>query len=323
MWKPSTSLSDEELDNYLARAADILTSFLEENGLLPEEPYAPLPSAKWEARLMSEPNPRPMTLSNVSTGSSMVSKMNGKLTRECKIDSILEILAKKNYNVQAALSMIAGSPRDFLTIWTKTEKEAFDRGFRRHTGSLRAIRKMVAPSKSYKDVVDYHYRFKIPDQYRRYQEKTREQAVRMMECIEKRRYHDSIVASRDDSRKSSANDGEAGKPSDWYVILMGKPYDVIATSKTHNLVFILCRSKTGSGAVIGAVEERRVAAKDLLLEVQAALGNDKLTQLINAVKALHDPSSVGNLKNVLVDLLKDHPALLERSMEFLPRRFRT
>lgn len=74
--------------------------------------------------------------------------------------------------------------------------------------------------------------------------------------------------------------------------------------------------------MIGAVEQRRISAKELLLEIQKAVGTEKLARVVSAVKALHDPSSVGDLKKVLVDILRNHPDLLERSMEFLPRRFR-
>ena len=58
------------------------------------------------------------------------------------------------------------------------------------------ISKNIDFSKGVKEVIDYHYRFKIPDQFRRYQEKKRDQSVRMMECIETRRYHDSLVPGK-------------------------------------------------------------------------------------------------------------------------------
>jgi hypothetical protein len=63
-------------------------------------------------------------------------------------------------------------------------------------------------SKNFKDAVDYHYRFKIPGQFRRYQDKKREHAVRMMEIIENRRSEDTSVVPKDDGRRRSQSDGK-------------------------------------------------------------------------------------------------------------------
>jgi histone deacetylase complex regulatory component SIN3 len=57
-------------------------------------------------------------------------------------------------------------------FWTKNEKSLFDAGFKKHAGQLRHI-SLGLPSKSTSEVIDYHYRFKIPSQYRKYVEKKR------------------------------------------------------------------------------------------------------------------------------------------------------
>lgn len=303
VWEPSSILSEEARSSYLSRVADILVPFLKENHLLAEEPYSPLPVAQVEAAHVAAGDPKPPTLSSMSTASSLPGTGKGsRLTRECKVDAILAVLHEKEYNVQLALDAIAQSPRDYLTIWTKTEKEIFISGFRRYSGSLRMISKGLAPSKNFKDVVDFHYRFKIPDQFRRYQAKKREQALRMMKCIEERRYHDSIAAPRNESDnrkirkdKSQEESGLAKRAGDW--------------------------PRLGSSDVVGSVEERRVAARDLYLEVQSVVGSEKLMLLASAVKSLRK-RPVEDLKETLVETLQDHPDLLERFMAFLPRRFR-
>jgi len=73
--------------------------------------------------------------------------------------------------------------------------------------------------------------------------------------------------------------------------------------------------------VIGAVEERRVAAKELLLQIQLELGTEKMTQIAEAIKLLHQ-SSVSELKERAVDLLHERPELLDKFLEYLPKRFR-
>jgi hypothetical protein len=218
VWKPA-SIPQAILDRYLENASKVLNDYMEQNGLVVDNPYAPLPSARVEAMLRAENNGQPMTLSRMSTASSLSSTHN-KLTRECKLDTLLTILNEHSYNPEEALKTVAASPHDYLTIWTKKEKDLFNSVFRRYSGSLRMISKTLAGSKTFKDVVDYHYRFKIPDQFRRYQEKKREQALRMMECVEKRRSFEAPNLPRyvraPDSRKYVASSKAS---HGWYVSL--------------------------------------------------------------------------------------------------------
>ena len=86
--------------------------------------------------------------------------------------------------------------------------------------------------------------------------------------------------------------------------------------------FSLCRSKTSVADVTGAVEERRVDAKQLLLDLEHELGKEKLAEVANAIKRWHH-KSVTQLKVFLVHSLKGHPTLLERFVEFLPKRHRS
>ena len=83
-----------------------------------------------------------------------------------------------------------------MTVWSTDEKDIFGSGFRRYSGSLRMIAKSIAPTKEFKDVVDYYYRFKIPDQFRRLTDMKREQAVRIMECIETRRSINTFIPAQ-------------------------------------------------------------------------------------------------------------------------------
>lgn len=254
LWKRN-SIRDEDLDEFFGDAARILYTFLESNELLTEDPYTPLPAEQAEAKALSEGQVNSTTISHVSTGSS-VSTSRIKLTRECKVEVLMSILLRHDFDTKAALEEIAASPQEVLTIWTPSEKgtfvsagillhysckdfqsnrfhlreqkDMFDSGFRRYSGSLRMIsRQGLAASKTYKDVIDYHYRFKIPDQFRRYQEKKRELAVRMMECIENRRYYESLIPSRSDSAAAKGtgtavsgkipNGDEKKQSRDWYV----------------------------------------------------------------------------------------------------------
>ena len=122
------------------------------------------------------------------------------------MDQILKLLHDKAYDADAALNAIEVSPQMFLFIWTKEEKEMYDAGFKRHFSAIRFITKGISSDKKHMDVVDYHYRFKIPDQFRRYQDKKREQARRMLDCIEKQKM-DEYISSETSQAASNATNG--------------------------------------------------------------------------------------------------------------------
>lgn len=93
------------------------------------------------------------------------------------------------------------------------------------------------------------------------------------------------------------------------------------------LYFAIChRSKTGGGGPdeIGAVEQRRMMAKDFLVHVRDTIGLENYLQIVSHLKSFKSRSlSIPHLKDSAADLLKDHPELLEQFLEFLPRKFRT
>ena len=190
VWKPG-NISRQELDAYLESVSRILTPYLRKNGLTPDQPYSPLPRDIMEAEVQTSKVEKP-TLSQICTSSSLSTKRN-RLLRECNSEALLSLLSQKKYNVRAAIAAVETSPRDYLTVWSTDEKDIFSSGFRRYSGSLRMIAKGIAPTKDFKDVIDYYYRFKIPDQFRRLTDMKREQAVRIMECIETRRSINAVI----------------------------------------------------------------------------------------------------------------------------------
>lgn len=214
VWTPN-KISQEEMDQFLEQAAQILTPYLRDNKLTHEEPYSPLPPDDMEEMVRARVGEVLPTLCSICTASSLSKKSNNML-RECDGDSILALLHEKGYDVQAALAAIEASPLNFLTAWSLQEKELFNSGFRRFSGSLRTICKGITPSKDFHDVIDYHYRFKIPDQFRRFQEKKREMAVRMLECIETRRnIHTVIQVDYERSVTAEAVAKKRSKESEW------------------------------------------------------------------------------------------------------------
>jgi hypothetical protein len=206
MWTPD-KISQEGTDDYIEKAAMILTPYLREHRLTQEEPYAPFPTKRMEelSKLLSRK--RLPTLSSVSSASSLTTHKVDAL-REYNVDALLRNLHVSNYNINAAIAAIEASPKDYLVAWSQHEKARFNTGFRRYSGSLRAIYKGMDDNKALPEVIDYHYRFKIPDQFRRVQERKREQAVRMLECIEtKRNLNAPIVVSSEATNSGTPSGG--------------------------------------------------------------------------------------------------------------------
>lgn len=324
VWKKDAG-SKVDMDKYLQASAEIIVDYMVKNSLLTQDPYFPLPEEQME-KFLKDQKLATMTLSNLSTGSSMT-KANNKLTRECKLDSLIELLHTKEYNVEEALKEVTVSPHDYVTSWTKMERLLFDSSFRRFSGSLRMIRANSLSTKTFKDIVDYHYRFKIPDQFRRYQDKKREHAVRMMEIIENRRPEDTAIpAPRSESRGRSSYDSTApnGGRTDWYVSYTAGLVCYLCICCHIFLPFVLLnsRSKTPTSDVVGVVEERRTSAKDLLVDVHQAVGPEKMAEICKAIKSL-ERGSIADLKERAGEILHGHPVLLDRFLEYLPKQYRS
>ena len=179
VWKPS-AIPDKTLDKFIEDAGGILKSYMKRKNIEFDR----------DVPLNLDPKHLP-----------------SKFTcREFNMDQILKLLHDKAYDADAALNAIEVSPQMFLFIWTKEEKEMYDAGFKRHFSAIRFITKGISSDKKHMDVVDYHYRFKIPDQFRRYQDKKREQARRMLDCIEKQKM-DEYISSETSQAASNATNG--------------------------------------------------------------------------------------------------------------------
>lgn len=165
MWRPN-GISTDALDKFIAEAGAILKAFMKDKGIITSRTI-------------------PINIDPKHLQSNFFS-------REINVDQLLKLLNDKGFETQTALKAIRASPLTYLMIWTKEEIELYNAGFKRHFSAIRSITKDMGSTKNHKEVVDYHYRFKIPDQFRRYQDKKREQARRMLDCVEKHRLEEYL-----------------------------------------------------------------------------------------------------------------------------------
>eukprot|EP00562_Extubocellulus_spinifer_P000605 CAMPEP_0178488820 /NCGR_PEP_ID=MMETSP0696-20121128/10057_1 /TAXON_ID=265572 /ORGANISM="Extubocellulus spinifer, Strain CCMP396" /LENGTH=814 /DNA_ID=CAMNT_0020116601 /DNA_START=367 /DNA_END=2811 /DNA_ORIENTATION=- len=299
VWSPS-AISEENIDDYLKKAADVLKGYMEKRGL----EIAPTPHIdEFETGVATAATSKKADVSAEGSDAAAGEVAPRKLRvvfRECDIDKLLANLHHNEYDTDAAIKSLESNPDPYLTIWNRQQKELFNSGFRRYYGSLRMIGKGVGRSKGHKDVVDYFYRFKIPEQFCKYKDRKREQAKRILQTVEKRKLRDALAEDGEDGRSLSPISGSSAK-------------------RTRDL------SKTAgaSPSSIGQVEKRKIMARELLCVIRDTIGAQNYLKICKLLKANQNrKGSIPSLKGRAEDLLGDHPELLDRFIAFLPKKHR-
>eukprot|EP00549_Striatella_unipunctata_P025619 CAMPEP_0118724052 /NCGR_PEP_ID=MMETSP0800-20121206/32344_1 /TAXON_ID=210618 ORGANISM="Striatella unipunctata, Strain CCMP2910" /NCGR_SAMPLE_ID=MMETSP0800 /ASSEMBLY_ACC=CAM_ASM_000638 /LENGTH=373 /DNA_ID=CAMNT_0006632545 /DNA_START=401 /DNA_END=1522 /DNA_ORIENTATION=+ len=258
VWK-TNAVTQDAYEDYILRAEKILSGFIQSNGM--ERPSK-----------LTTTRPR---------------KSNTPLVfhdRAINVDKLFDLLHQKEYDATKALGAITATPREYIDLWTENEIKQFADFSRKTSGSLRIIAKNI-PTRNFKSIVDYQYRFLTPEQHCLQEEKSREEALHMIECIEKRCF-DSVVV-----RMSATGEKKA---RDWYA------------------------NKTGNAP--SAVENREDKAMTVILEIRDKLEPNKYEEFEDTFEKYHANPALLNTK--FRDLLSDHRELYEKIQAFLPRRLR-
>lgn len=86
-----------------------------------------------------------------------------------------------------------------------------------------------------------------------------------------------------------------------------------------HLVFLGCRRTN-----FGAAEQRRVLAKEFLVQTRDIVGPERYLLLANNLKLYHEKQlDISQLRENILKVLKDRPELVERFNEFLPKKLQT
>jgi len=280
VWKPH-SITDAKLNSYFHDAGKILKDHMMKTkmDMTRSLPYNIPPSI------------------SATVGSSDRSSSHCAY-REFDVDDLILLLHDHNYNTSTALRGLKNYPQDYLILWSKEDKELYNAGFQKHASNLHSISQNFGNNtKNHKDVVDYHYRFKIPDQFKRFQDLKREQARRMLEVGERLRLNEYL------SEGGNNNNGTMNgmkKSQQW--------------------------SRTGGGGPneIGEVEARRLECKNFLFEVRDAVGENQYLILVNLLKSLNSKAiTIPQMKEGFSSVLKDHSRLLTQFETYLPEVFRS
>jgi hypothetical protein len=296
----ANAIADDELYQFLTSVANVHNEYLRRNMITRDDPYSPLPQSVVETVLQEIPDDRLLTCSSIST-SSMLAGKRCKLMKECDPDVLLEILALHNYDTSSALSAIQRDLNQISVGWARSEKDIFDDAYRRNKGSLRKIAKIIAPLKTMKDVIDYFYRFKVSDQFRKFQDKKRSIAVRMVECIEATKYHEALTSPSNNGNISSI--GSVGSACN------GEPIE----KSSH-------WSEKSVASIAVSRDDRVQAAKQLLLDVKDQVGSKTMAEVASVIRQLQERYEIDG-RNSLFKLLDGQPELQRRLLQFLPKHF--
>ena len=242
--------------------------------------------------------------------------------REISIDCLLTQLHECDYKSDEALEKVSANPEKFVAVWNQDERDQFDSSFRVYRDSLRMIAKNLTDAKTCKDVVEYHYRFKLVENFRRFKAKKQEQAREMIETVEYRMLKErKAIEARneecsDDDNESSDEDG--GKANDLPDEQSSRDGPMNSRIRTW---FKTGCSKDGSE---GAAQQRRNHACNFLVQVKDQVGVDAYLALAKCLKSFASQSqpSLVDLKASAKDVLKSHPSFFDQFIEFLPKEIR-
>ncbi|KAL9183523.1 hypothetical protein ACHAXT_004379 [Thalassiosira profunda] len=310
VWDPATD-DDEAVDNFLDRCSSVIVEHLKSIELEPfhDVNYVESPSSSVEER-------RP---------------------REASMDLLLTELHDCRGDADKAIQKVAGNPEKYTSVWTKDDKEQYDTGYRTYRESIRMVATLLEDSKSCKDTVDYYYRFKLVENFRRFKRKKRDKSLEVMATVEDRMLNEK---AKEDARKgsgmavdadgSSSDEEEEGKVA--ATINENAGSSLMAMPTTHvgpvnNRVRTWFRTAAGGEDAVGATQQRRNGAADLLSEVGQRVGKDAFATLVSSLKACNasqaNNSTLVDVKSTARDVLEGHPDLLEQFLGFLPRQVRT
>ena len=253
-------------------------------------------------------------------------KSETKRPRECKIDVLLIELHNCKYDTKKALKKVSEKPEKFMTIWTMKEKDQFDASYRAYRESLRGISQSMGEKRSTNDVIDYLYRFKLVENFRRFSAKKREKAREMIETVENRMLNEK---AKEDAKNEYVGESDESSSEEDKNKHVAAPNGVLSSVSTagpvNNRIRTWFRTGGGDEDAVGAAQLRRNKAANLLSMIKEKVGEDGYLVLAKSLKAYyaHSGTSLDEVKNTAAGVMKSHPDLLITFEEFLPKDIRS
>ncbi|KAL3764277.1 hypothetical protein ACHAWU_004089 [Discostella pseudostelligera] len=306
VWDPAADAGNS-VDEFLEEACSLLINNLNTLGLQPFH----------DANYIESPN----------------TKAEAKKPREVNINALLTELHECRGDVRKAIQKVKSGPEKFMTIWNKSEKEQFDAGYRIYRESIRMIANSVDGSKTCKDAVEYQYRFKFVENFRRFMRKKREKAEEIMATVEDRMLNEALrmdERSQMDTGTDISSSDEDGVSAPALTNGTGGKLAAVPASRVgplNNRIRTWFRTGGGGKDAVGATQQRRNLAWGFLMQVRESLGEEAYDALSKGIKSCitnqTPDTSLSDVKMIAQDIMKAHPYLLEQFLSFLPEEIRS
>lgn len=305
VWGPAADAGNN-VDEFIEEACSLLINHLNTLGLQPfhDANYIESPDTKAEA----------------------------KKPREVNINALLTELHECRGDVRKAIQKVRSGPEKYMTIWNKSEKEQFDAGYRIYRESIRMIANSVDGSKTCKDTVEYQYRFKFVENFRRFMRKKREKAEEIMATVEDRMLNEALrmdERSQMDTGTDISSSDEEGVSAPALTNGTGGKLAAVPASRIgplNNRIRTWFRTGGGGKDAVGATQQRRNLACGFLMQVRESLGEEAYDTLSKGIKSCitnqTPDNSLSDVKMIAQDIMKAHPDLLEQFLSFLPEEMR-
>lgn len=266
-----------------------------------------------------------------------------RMPREVNVDALLTVLHECRGNTAKAITKITKQPGRYVTIWTRHDRAQFDASYRNYRDSIRMIANTL-DNKTCREAVDYQYRFKVIENFRRFKARKRTKAEEIMTTVD-----DRVMAEKEkqDARTSLraavmqgqphqvdegeqvdetelSNSEEETKPS---AASNGENGSGAAPSRSvgavNNRVRTWFRTAGGKDESVGLGQRRRDRACDVLTQIKLQIGDGAYKSLAECLKTWYrqqasGESSLLEIKSTAKDVLGGHPGLLAEFMTFLP-----
>lgn len=268
---------------------------------------------------------------------SLDNKAEANMPREIDVGSLLTELHECRGDACKAMKRIKCYPEQYMTVWNKNDTKRFDASYRIYRDSIRMIASNLGDIKNGKEVVDYQYRFKYCENFRRFLRKKREKAEEIMATVEDRmlleKMKDVEKNSHEDNNdvdsSNSDDGGEVHAASNDGMVKSSMLTAVPATriGPVNNRIRTWFRTGGGGKDAVGATQQRRNSACVILQQVRATVGDDAYYLLAKSIKACCTSSHAADsllldVKSTAEDLMKSYPDLLEQFLTFLPMEIR-
>jgi hypothetical protein len=345
VWKPG-HISDDDFNQFVHRLASLHTPYLRNNRYTSIEPYTALSCDQYEmewAKRTEVDLDAYSTSSTFSTASALATDQRASLLKECDVDAVLELIHDHQYDTNRAWQTIQSNVASISTpIWTIHDKNFYRTEVHHCTGDINGVATKLVRKKSFRDVIDFHYRFYIPDNFRIVRCRILERTMNTLRTLHhaRRRQNGGIhlnnlnsgidISAASSSSSSHLAQAVADAARNQYERSHDRSLTTSLSSTKIQGNTVLSESiistrkrkhwsETSVSEVAVAVDYRLIKSRSLLWDIYSQIGAIKATEVAIQIKKCSEQYALPGSHEDLLMLLDGHPELQQRLQELIPR----